>query len=127
MNNEMPETYDDGDKPVPTGLRRISPSEIEMTWSDGLVLLYRASHLRKVCPCATCRERRRDGEPPDPELQARAARQLPVLSKAEAKPMTIDKLRPVGNYAYNIAFGDGHSSGLFTLEFLRQHGVKSEE
>jgi DUF971 family protein len=28
----------------------------------------------------------------------------------------------MGNYAYAIAFSDGHSSGIFSLELLRQLG-----
>jgi DUF971 family protein len=29
----------------------------------------------------------------------------------------------VGNYAYSIAFSDGHDTGIFTLEFLRELGT----
>ena len=47
---------------------------------------------------------------------------LPVLSMAEIKPLTIGGLRPVGNYAYSIEFSDGHDTGIFTLEFLRELG-----
>jgi len=31
-------------------------------------------------------------------------------------------MRPAGNYAYTIAFSDGHSSGIYSLELLRQLG-----
>ncbi len=47
---------------------------------------------------------------------------LPVLSMAEAQPLRIDGMRPVGNYAYNIAFSDGHDSGIFTFDYLRELG-----
>ena len=47
---------------------------------------------------------------------------LPVLSMAEAQPLRIEGMRPVGNYAYNIAFSDGHDSGIFTFEYLRELG-----
>ena len=109
------------DSPVPEQLKRLAPNEIEITWSDGQVMRYTAKKLRAACPCATCREKRRGDE----EKKAKAKRGpmvLPVLSAAEAKPLTIERLRPVGNYAYNIAFGDGHDSGIFTLDFLHQLG-----
>ncbi len=51
-----------------------------------------------------------------------AANLLPVLSTAEARPLTIAKMEPVGNYAYSIAFSDGHDTGIYTLELLRQLG-----
>lgn len=111
------------ERPVPTELKRISPAEIEIMWSDGQTMRYRAGLLRERCPCATCRERRRG------EQQTKAAQAgsrslvLPVLSAAEAKPLAIEQVRPVGNYAYNIALSDGHDSGIFPLELLRQIGL----
>ncbi|WP_097462324.1 gamma-butyrobetaine hydroxylase-like domain-containing protein [Mangrovitalea sediminis] len=35
------------------------------------------------------------------------------------KDVTIEKLEPVGNYALKIHFSDGHDSGLYSWEFLR--------
>ena len=46
---------------------------------------------------------------------------------AEARPLTIASMQPVGNYAYSIAFSDGHDTGIFTLEFLHEHGVPVTE
>jgi DUF971 family protein len=34
-------------------------------------------------------------------------------------------MRPIGNYAYAIAFSDGHSSGIFSLELLRRLGEEA--
>ena len=31
---------------------------------------------------------------------------------AEARPLTIQGMKPVGNYAYSIDFSDGHGSGI---------------
>jgi DUF971 family protein len=31
-------------------------------------------------------------------------------------------MRPVGNYAYCIAFSDGHDTGIYTLAALRELG-----
>lgn len=108
------------DLPAPTEVRRISPAEIQITWSNGQLFRYRAAALREACPCASCREKRRADQA---EEESRAF-VLPVLSAAEARPTTIEQLRPVGNYAYNISFGDGHRTGLFTLEFLYQLGAE---
>ena len=113
----------DEDPPAPESLQRISPSEIAIVWSDGQTLRYSAKKLREACPCATCRERRRGEEEKQAESASKKLLTLPVLSASEAKPLTIENLRPVGNYAYAIAFGDGHDSGIFTLEFLRELGT----
>ena len=110
------------ESPVPENLSRIAPNEIEIVWSDGQTMRYTAKKLRDVCPCATCREKRRGEEQKISNAKAKSNMLLPVLAASEAKPLTIERLRPVGNYAYNIAFGDGHDSGIFTLEFLHQIG-----
>lgn len=104
MSNVLPET-----------IARDGDSAIAITWSDGRITRWTASALRSNCPCATCREKKRAAEA-EPESNLLAG--LPVLSAAEAQPLTITSMRPVGSYAYNIAFSDGHSSGLFQLTIL---------
>ena len=98
----------------PTAFQR-EPDGLVIQWSDGRQLHYRTSQLRSACPCATCREKH--GKKPQPKPAT-----LPVLSMAEAKPTTIDGMYPVGNYAYQIKFSDGHDSGLYTFEFLYSLG-----
>ena len=48
---------------------------------------------------------------------------VPVLSAEEARPLGIDGMQPVGNYAYTIHFSDGHDTGIFTFSLLRQLGA----
>jgi DUF971 family protein len=33
-------------------------------------------------------------------------------------------MNPVGRYAYGIGFSDGHDTGIFTLESLRELGAE---
>ena len=101
---------------VPVSIGREGDAAIVITWSDDVVTKWTVIGLRKACPCATCREKKR-GEAsetagPDKPLM------LPVLSAAEAQPLRIESMRPVGSYAYNIAFSDGHSSGIFPFVML---------
>lgn len=83
-------------------------------WSDGETRLYGVGELRNKCPCATCREKRIQ-PPAAPSL-------LTVLSPAEARPLVLQGMKPVGHYAYSIQFSDGHDTGIYTLELLRQLG-----
>ena len=43
-------------------------------------------------------------------------------SAAEAQPLMVQGVKPLGNYAYTIAFSDGHDTGIYKLELLRQLG-----
>lgn len=102
---------------TPTSITRTQPAGIEITWSDGETSRWTTRQLRDACPCATCREKhgKQDAAP-----EKAKSLTLPVLSSAEARPLEITAMRPAGTYAYNIAFSDGHSSGLYTLDRLRK-------
>lgn len=102
---------------IPTALERDDQGALIITWSDQSRTRATAAELRKSCPCATCREKHSDGETKSNPMM------LPVISMAEAQPLNIRSMRPVGNYAYNIAFSDGHDSGIFTFDFLRALGT----
>ncbi len=105
-------------QPTPIGIARHEmepgrPPAIEITWSDGHKAIYSPRLLRDACPCATCRERR--AEPTVKPL-------LTVLAPEETVPLAVTGMKPVGQYAYAVEFSDGHSSGIYTLEYLRELG-----
>ncbi len=97
----------------PTKLERPDEQHLLIHWSDGQRRRYSVRELRDACPCATCREKRSAETTPD---------LLPVLSPAEAQPLRVEGMKPVGNYAYSIAFSDGHDTGIFTFPALRALG-----
>ena len=99
----------------PKSLKMVADDCLQIEWNDGQVRQYTVAELRDSCPCATCLEKRR--APPAPDTG------LTVLSQAEAQPLRIARMEPVGRYAYAIHFSDGHDTGLFTLEALRELGA----
>ena len=98
----------------PTKLELAAENRLRITWTDGQVREYSVRELRDHCPCATCREQR--SAPPPPITQ------LPILTAAETQPLRITSMTPVGRYAYGIDFSDGHNTGIYTLESLRELG-----
>ncbi len=103
--------------PSPTKLERTPDHGLAITWTDGQRRAYAVRQLRDACPCASCREKR--SQPPEPKGM------LTVLSLNETQPLSITKMEPVGNYAYSIEFSDGHGTGIYTLDLLRQLGAES--
>lgn len=103
------------DMSVPTKIDRMDDGDIVIRWDDETQTRWKAFELRQACPCATCREKKREvaSVPSKPKL-------LPVISAAEARPVRIESMRPVGNYAYNINFSDGHGSGIFSFAMLKR-------
>lgn len=121
----------------PTSLGLKGGNQLLITWSDGQTREYSARDLRAACPCATCREVREENERKaqlGPNAGAPAGTStssggmlnlaLPVITPQEARPLAIEDMRPVGSYAYAIAFSDGHNTGIFTLDFLRELGTE---
>lgn len=89
---------------------------IGIQWSDGLHQELTARRLRDDCPCATCREKA------EAKSSTAGSKLLPILTEAELQPLRVTRMEPTGSYAYLIEFSDGHRSGIFTLERLRQLG-----
>ena len=100
----------------PTKLELVEACRLRITWSDDQVREYAFRELRDKCPCATCREKRNAPPPP--------ATQLPIITEAEMRPLQITAMKPVGNYAYSIDFSDGHNTGIYTVESLREMGAE---
>jgi len=65
--------------------------------------VYQNRELRDHCPCASCRER--------------PTRSLPVLGGSGLYPLQIGV---VGRYAISIEWSDGHQTGIYSYETLRQ-------
>jgi DUF971 family protein len=98
----------------PTKIELIADDRLRIEWNDQTLREYTFGELREACPCATCREKRKQASPTSMEL--------PVLSAAEAAPLKVLGMKPVGNYAYSISFSDGHGTGIYSLELLRKLG-----
>lgn len=86
---------------------------LRIDWNDGVSTFAKFRDLRANCPCAGCQEER--AKPPDP---------FKVLKPSEvaAGPPAPTAMRPVGHYAYQITWNDGHDTGIYTLETLRRLG-----
>ncbi|MCM8811561.1 MAG: DUF971 domain-containing protein [Candidatus Omnitrophica bacterium] len=82
----------------PKRIERIGNSALKISWMDGHESIYLWEKLRRVCPCAVCRE---SGSAPPME---------------GVKPL---ELQPVGRYALTIRWSDGHATGIFSHEYLR--------
>jgi DUF971 family protein len=81
-------------------------SVLEIDWDDGHKGRHRLDVVRSLCPCAQCQ-----GHHPSQSLN---------LKPAQFEGIRLTEIAPVGRYAYNLVFSDGHNTGIYTLEFLRE-------
>jgi len=102
---------------TPVAIEREGEANIVIRWDDGHEDHWTTRELRDACPCATCKEKHGKSKPSD---KPAAPAGLPILSAAQARPLRIEAMKPVGSYAYQIQFSDGHSSGIYPFALLRK-------
>ena len=88
---------------------------LEITWNDGLVSRYPLPQLREACPCVECR----GGHAfMGPEFEPDNL--LTLKPKLPDNAYQITDAQFVGNYALQLSWADGHSTGIYTWEMLRR-------
>lgn len=90
----------------PVEIRKKAGERITIRWADGHESVYPARGLRGRCPCAQCvsettGQRLVHEEHVDPGVQIVAA-------------------RIVGNYALHFDWSDGHTTGIYSFDYLRR-------
>lgn len=89
--------------PRPREVRHLHEQRaVRITWADGHVGEYSLEYLRGWCPCAVCQGH--GGE---------------VRFVGVADPQLV-RIQVVGNYAVNLAWADGHDTGIYSYAYLRE-------
>jgi len=110
----MPIPLDTRKKPKDVKVHVSTGAGVDITWSDGHASHYDFAYLRDQCPCALCDDDRRKKVALASPTGAGAA--LPMFKpKATARAAAA-----VGNYAIQIEFTDGHSTGIYSFDYLRE-------
>ena len=95
------------DSPLPTEILLHQQSHrLEMAFSDGKRFTYTYEFLRVVSPSAEVR-----GHGPGQEVLQTGKREVEIRS-----------LEPVGNYALQPTFSDGHATGIYSWDYLYEIG-----
>lgn len=89
---------------------------IKIDWKDRHSSEYGIDYLRDKCPCATCTGAH--GTPPRPPGGPGAGESASPFQmyKPALKILTVE---PVGNYAIRIHWSNGHATGIYSWEHLR--------
>jgi DUF971 family protein len=101
-----------GNKPRPTDVNFHKKSRVlEISFEDGKTFSLPCEYLRVYSPSAEVR-----GHGPGQE----------VLQIGKEN-VNIEKIEPVGNYAIQLYFDDGHSTGIYSWETLYTLGANQDE
>ncbi len=94
---------------------------IKIDWKDGLHSEFPLALLRDECPCATCTGAHGTA-PQRTSYSASDSSPFPMFKPA-LKMLSVE---PVGNYAIRIHWSDGHSTGIYTWEYLRRLAERAQ-
>ena len=89
-------------------------------WNDGAESFYTIAYLRRMSPSAEQRLLRE-------EMEKNPLTVLPSAPAGQDKPLTATDVQMVGNYAIKIIFSDGHDTGIFSWEYLREIDPKRSQ
>lgn len=95
-------------KDTPTAIR-LDPAgdRLEIDWGDGHTSTFHGAFLRRICPCAGCR--------------GHAPGEIEPPSAADCAGVRVTGAHPVGGYALHLDLTDGHDSGIYSFDWLREH------
>lgn len=82
--------------------------ELAIAWEDGVENYLKLEEVRRACPCATCQ-----GEP---DVTGHVVR--PPVSYND-KSFQLLSIEHVGGYAIALRWADGHSTGIYSYEYIR--------
>lgn len=104
--------------PIHIALDHPENGRLTIFWDNGSESEYLLADLRKICPCATCRDLRG---------QLASNSELTLLTNNAVDPSTeVIHLDTVGRYAIQFTWKDGHNTGIYTYEFLHELGQDKE-
>ncbi|MCH8568000.1 MAG: DUF971 domain-containing protein [Balneolales bacterium] len=87
-----------------------SLQELRIKWADNHISIYKYGGLRNNCPCVFCQGGHGAmGKPMDP---------IKYLADTPDR-LKLNKVKPSGNYALHLFWSDGHSTGIYRWEYLR--------
>jgi DUF971 family protein len=87
---------------------------IKIDWKDGHRSEYSLEYLRDECPCASCTGVH--GTEPQKTNHSKPANDPFPMFKPVLKMLNVE---PVGHYAVRIYWSDGHNTGIYSFERLR--------
>jgi DUF971 family protein len=98
--------------PTPTEIKLHQKSRLlEVAYADGKTFNFSCEFLRAHSPSAEVR-----GHGPGQEVL-----------QAGKKEVTITRIEPVGTYAVQLYFSDGHDTGIYSWDLLYDYGTRQPE
>src|SRR5579862_6616472 len=110
--------------PIPIDQRRLpkdvkvhvsTGAGVDIAWADSHRSHYDFAYLREQCPCAMCNDERLKKQDLAAHATSISTAALPMFKPRPGARAA----KSVGNYALQIDFSDGHTTGIYSYDYLR--------
>ena len=95
----------------PVSIKKTASAELTITWDDGHVSPYTLEFLRDACPCAGCKG----------ETILMHEYSAPAQDRSTPGRYSLKDAQQVGSYALQLGWGDGHNTGIYSWQYLREN------
>jgi DUF971 family protein len=93
----------------PTDIQHIG-EELAIKWDDGSESFIPLEKLRRACPCAGCKG----------EVDVMGNLYKNPDRPFSANAFQLVRLDPIGTYAIQPVWADGHATGIYSFDYLRR-------
>jgi DUF971 family protein len=93
----------------PTDLQQVG-GELAIKWDDGSESFIPLEKLRRACPCAGCKG----------EVDIMGNLYKNPEQPLSPKAFELVRVEPIGTYAVQPVWADGHATGIYTFDYLRR-------
>ena len=95
---------------VPRQIKIIEKKQLLVKWDENSESKIDLKYLRDECPCAGCKG----------ETILLKTYRPPKPASIHAERYKIKDIQPVGEYAIQISWKDGHNTGIYTWDYLKK-------
>jgi DUF971 family protein len=94
----------------PVQIKIVDKDKIQITWDDNSLTIIHLKYLRDECPCAGCKG----------ETILLKTYRPPKLTVITPEMYIIKNIEVVGEYAMQITWKDGHNTGIYSWDYVKE-------
>ncbi len=94
----------------PQQVKIFEKDKLKITWEDSTETILLLKYMRDECPCAGCKG----------ETILLKTYRPPALTVVTPEMYQVKNIEVVGDYAIQVTWKDGHSTGIYSWDYIKQ-------
>jgi DUF971 family protein len=94
----------------PKQVKIINKDKLKITWEDSTETILSLKYMREECPCAGCKG----------ETILLKTYRPPAPTVVTPEMYQVKNIEVVGDYAIQVTWKDGHNTGIYSWDYIKQ-------